>query len=244
MDIHKPKPWHSVREFLREYLIIVVGVLTALGAEAVVQRLHEAHLSDQARQAVRGELNVDITALSRRLGQEACVARRFDEIQAMLDRAQAGGPFAPPTTMGAPLWGIAYTQRWQAATAGGRTSLLSSEEQRAFGRVYAQLEVLSQKLVEERHVWAQLRGLKGLRRVTPEMIDNQRMALSAARDLDALIQSDLLEAKYYAAQVGVKGNARLDIRPGSTTPDVAPAICKPLDAPALPTPQQSGYGRP
>jgi hypothetical protein len=30
MDIHKPKPWHGVREFLKEYVIIVVGVLTAL----------------------------------------------------------------------------------------------------------------------------------------------------------------------------------------------------------------------
>jgi hypothetical protein len=33
MDLHKPRPWHSLREFLKEYLIIVVGVLTALGAE-------------------------------------------------------------------------------------------------------------------------------------------------------------------------------------------------------------------
>ena len=33
MDIHKPKAWHGVREFLKEYMIIVVGVLTALGAE-------------------------------------------------------------------------------------------------------------------------------------------------------------------------------------------------------------------
>ena len=29
MDIHKPKPWHGMREFLKEYVIIVVGVLTA-----------------------------------------------------------------------------------------------------------------------------------------------------------------------------------------------------------------------
>jgi len=32
MDMHKPKPWHSVREFLKEYAIVVVGVLTALAA--------------------------------------------------------------------------------------------------------------------------------------------------------------------------------------------------------------------
>jgi hypothetical protein len=33
MDIHKPKPWHGLREFLKEYLIIVVGVMTALAGE-------------------------------------------------------------------------------------------------------------------------------------------------------------------------------------------------------------------
>ena len=27
MDIHKPKPWHGVGEFLKEYLVIVIGVL-------------------------------------------------------------------------------------------------------------------------------------------------------------------------------------------------------------------------
>jgi hypothetical protein len=29
---HKPKPWHGWREFLKEYVIVVVGVLTALAA--------------------------------------------------------------------------------------------------------------------------------------------------------------------------------------------------------------------
>jgi hypothetical protein len=39
MDIHKPKPWHDVREFLKECAIIIVGVLTALAAEQGVQAL-------------------------------------------------------------------------------------------------------------------------------------------------------------------------------------------------------------
>jgi len=33
VEVHKPKPWHGVREFLKEYVIIVVEVLTALAAE-------------------------------------------------------------------------------------------------------------------------------------------------------------------------------------------------------------------
>jgi hypothetical protein len=41
MDNHNPKPWHGVREFLKEYAIIVIVVPTALGADAMVQRVHE-----------------------------------------------------------------------------------------------------------------------------------------------------------------------------------------------------------
>ena len=36
MDIHKPKPWHGVREFLKEIGTIVIGVLIALGEFKVV----------------------------------------------------------------------------------------------------------------------------------------------------------------------------------------------------------------
>jgi hypothetical protein len=32
MDINRPKPWRGLREFLKEHLIIVVGVLMALAA--------------------------------------------------------------------------------------------------------------------------------------------------------------------------------------------------------------------
>jgi hypothetical protein len=40
MEAHKPKPWHGPGEFFREYLIIVVGVLTALGGEQAIEWMH------------------------------------------------------------------------------------------------------------------------------------------------------------------------------------------------------------
>jgi hypothetical protein len=33
VNIHKPKPWHGAHEFLKEYGIIVLGVVTALALE-------------------------------------------------------------------------------------------------------------------------------------------------------------------------------------------------------------------
>ena len=64
MDIHKPKPWHGWREFLKEYAIIVVGVLTALGAEQIAERIHEAHTSAEARENIRAEIAANLADLA------------------------------------------------------------------------------------------------------------------------------------------------------------------------------------
>jgi hypothetical protein len=231
MDIHKPKPWHGVREFLKEYLIIVVGVLTALGAEAVVEKLHENRLSAEAREAVRSEMNVNITNFARRSGQEACIDRKLGEIAALLEQADARRSFAVPGEVGAPLEPYVYTQRWQAATAGGRTSLLSSDEQRAFGRVYAVFDVIAKDEEEEVRAWMHLAALEGLRRVSPEMQYSQRIALFEARKIDNLVQSDIGQAKVYAATVGAKGDARLFMPLAAKPPHHNP-ICEPLAAAA------------
>ena len=236
MDIHKPKPWHGVREFLKEYLTIVVGVLTALGAEAVVQNLHEQRLSAEARESVRGELNINITNQARRRLVEPCIAQQIDEIGALLDRADGGGPVPPATNIGGLNMNfVVGTQRWQAATASGRTSLLTSEEQRGFSRVYAWLDQLAANEVDERRAWMHLRALKGLKRLSPEMIYGQRIALSEARDLDSGIQRDFASAKHFATMVGVKGDARLSFAPGAVTA-ATPAVCPPIGAPTPVTP--------
>ena len=52
MEIHKPKPWHGFREFLKEYLIIVVGVLTALAGEQLAYR--DIEMDVEAHRVRRG----------------------------------------------------------------------------------------------------------------------------------------------------------------------------------------------
>ncbi|HWE46552.1 MAG TPA: hypothetical protein VG407_11035 [Caulobacteraceae bacterium] len=59
MDIHKPKPFHGWREFLKEYGIIVLGVLTALALEQVVEKLHQLEQAKLAEHAMRLELGED-----------------------------------------------------------------------------------------------------------------------------------------------------------------------------------------
>src|SRR5689334_2469230 len=91
MDIHKPKPWHSFREFLKEYLIIVVGVLTALAAEAGVEALHWRHQVELAHQSLAFDLKRVMAWSSAEDEAAPCVGARLDEIERALDKAQASG---------------------------------------------------------------------------------------------------------------------------------------------------------
>jgi hypothetical protein len=83
MDIHKPKPWSGWREFLKEYAIIVAGVLTALAAEQAVQRLEWAHKVHAAEDAMRAELLFDDgPQVYQRAVIEPCVTASLDAIRA------------------------------------------------------------------------------------------------------------------------------------------------------------------
>ena len=90
MDIHKPKPWHSLREFLKEYAIIVVGVLTALAAEQAVVRLEWAHKVRAAEDAMRTELLIDDgPEVYQRAAMHDCLQAKLDDIRAGVEAGAA-----------------------------------------------------------------------------------------------------------------------------------------------------------
>ena len=84
MDIHKPKPWHGVREFLKEYVIIVVGVLTALGAGQIADNLNKAREAREADERVRAELGRNMAYATEQLAIADCLAARLDAVREVL----------------------------------------------------------------------------------------------------------------------------------------------------------------
>ena len=68
MEIHKPKPIHSWREFLSEVGIIVIGVAIALAGEQTVEALHNHSRAAEARASVRQEIARNLANMNYRLG--------------------------------------------------------------------------------------------------------------------------------------------------------------------------------
>jgi hypothetical protein len=87
MDVHKPKLLHNWRELLKEWGIIVLGVLTALLAEQAVQSFDWRQKVEAALADMDNELSIgDGPQAYVRLAIDTCVTSRLDAIREAVER--------------------------------------------------------------------------------------------------------------------------------------------------------------
>lgn len=182
MHVHLPKVPHSWREFLKEYAIIVLGVLTALGLEQAVESIHERRLAREAEEAIQQEMRENIDRAAYRLGQQDCVEKRLDEIGALLGNWQGDDAFPAGLHIGFPGSVGLVHERWDANLASGRFNEESPEDQSQQAGLYSLIKLLDGLEFREIDEWSQLRtlelGSKALSTAAKPMIAN---ALSNAR---------------------------------------------------------------
>jgi hypothetical protein len=66
LDVHAPhKPLHSVLEFFLHLLTITVGLLIATQIESCVEWRHHVHLAEEARAALRTEIQTNLQAMKK-----------------------------------------------------------------------------------------------------------------------------------------------------------------------------------
>jgi hypothetical protein len=168
MHIHKPHLWQGWREFLKEYLIIAVGVLTALVAEQVAEGVRLRAEAGEAREAIRAEVVDDISRISQRGLADGCVEARLAELSRIVDEATPDGRIRSPSWIGRPPRYGVESARWDAASQSGRVSLLPTDWQARFGILYTALRYHYELNNAEQQTWSSLDGLVGLDRLAPE----------------------------------------------------------------------------
>jgi hypothetical protein len=159
MKLRLPRPLHGWREFGGEVGIIVLGVLIALGAQQIVESLHERYLARQAEKHIRAELAYDSAFAAERVAIGDCLRASFTDLrQRLLVRgddwpglenaaltgtgktSEAAPFFASPPPMSSPhrLWPMSA---WTAATT---SSALSDSREHFFSyaALYAMVEWL------------------------------------------------------------------------------------------------------
>ena len=189
MDIHKPKPWHGVREFLKEYLIIVIGVLTALAAEQLAEHLRWERAVEEARASIHQEIAFNGGFFAERARWSPCVAEVLGRLNRAISTAEVTGrsEAVPGFTSG--LSAQISDAQWQAARAAQVLPHFPRAELDDLGRYYDVVETLKINFMgREGEDWLWLRDLKdGPHKLGTSDLALLRFHLRSAGQLNATI---------------------------------------------------------
>jgi hypothetical protein len=180
MEIHKPKAVHSVREFLSELGVVVLGIVIALSGEQAIEHMRDSHRAAEARNGIRDEIGMNVVVLQSRNSAQPCIDQRIDEIGRLLD-ASDGANYVAPLWLGRPqIWEMLHA-RWQVVSQAGRAPLLAPEEQAGYGFIYALFADAAADEDREQIAWARIRAMEGLPHPSEAMKAELRLALQDAR---------------------------------------------------------------
>src|SRR5579859_102298 len=156
MDIHKAKPWHGLRELLKEYVVIVVGVLTALAGEQVTEVFHWRHEAQVQREALLSETRDNMAAATYRNSAAACVNDRLAELGEVFRRQAHGQPLGLKRRIGRPVLWIATTGSWDIAVSGQALAHMPQPEKLTFSNAFDTYRAWARLKYEEEQVWSRL----------------------------------------------------------------------------------------
>jgi hypothetical protein len=220
LHFHLPKPLHSWREFAGEVGIIVLGVLIALGAEQLVEVVHQQREGVQGENTIRDEIELNLGRLQSRRSIHACVDRRIEDIQRLLDGAASRPDIVTPAWIGRPQYWTFLDSRWQAESQAGRAALVDALRLSDYGVMYNRMQNLQSEMDAEQTDWARLRMLEHLHRLDPGPALQLGLTLQDARYRNwrlALVTDQLF---------GMAKALRLRAAPNTTAADRS--ICLPI----------------
>jgi len=205
VEIHKLKPIHSWRDFLKELGTIVLGIIIAISLEYLVESWHWDNEVKAARQAIRAEIaanNENILAF--RVALAPCVDRQIAETDRNLATMEAG--LDPPgfTSFNLPAVTLVKDGDWQAERASQVLTHFPRAELALMSGYYVQLPDFRSWGTQEGAAWRQLSALqKPSKGMTPSDLIRLRDALRAAQDAEFLIVSNAERQLRVSRQLGI-----------------------------------------
>ena len=166
MDIHKPKPFHSFREFLKEFGIIVLGVLTALACEQAAEAVHWRHEVETERAALLDEVKGNLGTVKIRMLFQPCIDKRLNELKIVLDRHDDHQPLGIKGHVGVPIAAGNSKGTWAIAVSGQGLTHAPYAEQVELSGAFANFENWDAIRRDERSAWVKLGALDEAKALT------------------------------------------------------------------------------
>jgi hypothetical protein len=171
---HKPKPFHNWREFLKEYGIIVLGVLTALGGEQAIETLHHRSEVQEVREALHEELGWNLASLKMQTNVSNCILTRLDEIEKWRKSWAEGRPLRLNRPINIPQYFVFRNSSWS-VTVGDAAAHMPLGEREAYARLYDGLKNSIAELDRMTDAWFELRKYQQARSLSQsDLLDIDR----------------------------------------------------------------------
>jgi hypothetical protein len=224
MEIHKPKPTQSWRDFLSEIGVVVLGILIALSGEQLIEMLHWHHQVKDTETSLTHELASNIEDSVARMRTMGCLERRLDEISSLIDTAAKDHVLPPLGTIGRPSIYEWPNGAWASAVASQTTARFGAQRLNEFTSTYEYVNRSAETNQRELEAWAELSMIVGPGRAFDSSSEAAaRLALSHARFLGR--EMGLLSLRVLQSVKVL--NLRLDTADGAK---VESAIHDPLDS--------------
>lgn len=166
MDVHKPKPVHSWRDFLVEIGIIVIGVTIALAGEQIVETIHWRNVVSAQRDILKSVVEANLGSVKARAVQQACVDARLAELKTVFERHAAGQPLQMKGPVGRPQNNSVGNEIWDLAVRSEALNHMPLEERAVFAGAFSNYANLLALRDDADRSWIDLAALD-----TPELLE-------------------------------------------------------------------------
>lgn len=208
MRLDRWRPENGWRAFSTELVVVVLGVLIALGAEQIISSLRRQGEVSSLRSALREELSDNLASFHYRFDQQACVASRLAELKALRLRALAREAAAVVGEIGRPPSASLRTSVWSARSSEVMDAM-PLDQRLAYSYIYDELAFNFDLMDQEREAWRSLARLNGARRLNEEDARTLSEFVFRAETIDAALRSNApdIEAKF--AELGIRPSERM-----------------------------------
>jgi len=186
MHVHLPKPVQGWREFIGEVGIIVIGVLIALAADQIAERMSWRKHVAEAKEDLRSELEGSLFNAQELVLMAPCVERRLDQLEQIVDRPPARPWKLLPGHGVTPIrvWSAAG---WDSAVAAGTVTHMVPRERAEYAGVYSFVRRMQDLTFDEFAVATEFRMLEHGGPLSEATQDRLRANIARARGYNQVL---------------------------------------------------------
>ena len=208
MRLNRWRPENGWRAFSTELIVVVLGVLIALGAEQTISWLRRQGEVSSLRSALHEELSDNLASFHYRFGPQACVASRLAELKALRVRALTGEAASVAGIIGRPPTASLRTSVWSARSSEVMDAM-PLDQRFAYSYLYDELAFNFELMNEEREAWRSLARFNGIRQLNEEDARNLSEFIFRAETIDAALRFNAPDIQERFAQLGIRPSERI-----------------------------------